>query len=90
MNDRMVKADDVIWRQIGDEIVIIRDNGLSTHVLNKTAGYIWEMCDGTCDVNAITDNICERFDVPTSQASADVIATINQLTEIGLLSHVEV
>ena len=62
MNDRMVKAEDVIWRQIGDEIVIIRDNGLSTHVLNKTASYIWEMCDGTCDVNAITESICERFD----------------------------
>ena len=90
MNDRMVKAEDVIWRQIGDEIVIIRDNGLSTHVLNKTAGHIWEMCDGTCDVNAITESMCERFDVPASQANTDVIATINQLSEKGLLNPCQV
>jgi hypothetical protein len=90
MENRMVKAEDLVWRQIGDETVIIKDNGLSTHVLNKTAAYIWQLCDGTYGAEDITSRMCERFDVASELASVDVTATIDQLLEIGLLNQVEV
>jgi len=85
----MMKAQDLISRQIGSETVVIKDNGLSTHVLNKTAAYIWEMCDGTCSVDDITGKICERYEVDSDQANVDVRATIDQLLEIGLLNRLE-
>ena len=90
MNNRIIKAEDLISRQIGSETVVIKDNGLSTHVLNKTAAYIWELCDGTCGVDCITGKICERFEVDSDQANADVRSTIDQLLEIGLLNQLEV
>ena len=89
MNNRMVKAEDIIWRQIGDETVVIKDNGLSTHVLNRTAAYIWELCDGTRDVENITARMCERYDVPSERAHTDVKYTIAKLFKIGLLSQLE-
>ncbi|OGO32912.1 MAG: hypothetical protein A2Z29_01595 [Chloroflexi bacterium RBG_16_56_11] len=90
MHHQIVKSEDIISRRIGDETVVIKDNGLSTHVLNKTAAYIWELCDGTYGLDAITGRVCERFDVGTEEAGTDVKATIDRLLEIGLLTRLEV
>ena len=41
-----LQKEEVIWRRIGDTIVVIKEDGLSSHTLNKTASFIWELCDG--------------------------------------------
>ena len=33
-------AEDVIWRRIRDEIVVIENDGLSTYMLNKTVAIV--------------------------------------------------
>ena len=43
IGQRVSQAKDVIWRHIGDEIVVIKEDGLSLHVLNQTAACIWDM-----------------------------------------------
>ena len=40
MGKYIAQSKDVIWRRIGDDIVIIKGGGLTTHVLNKTAAFI--------------------------------------------------
>ena len=90
MENRLVRSGDIISRRIGNETVAIKDNGLATLVLNKTAAYIWELCDGTRGASAITGKICERFEVGTAEADADVRATIDRLLEIGLINQLEV
>lgn len=87
--NRMAQAEDVIWRRIGDEVVVIKDDGLATHVLNKTAAHIWEMCDGGCTVDEITTNLCERFDVSYEVASVDVREIIEKLTQLGIMNQIE-
>ena len=86
---RVVQAKDIIWRKIGDEIVVIKDDGLSVHVLNKTAAHIWEMCNGDSAVDKIANSLCERFDVSFDEASADVKDTIVKLKEVDLLKQTE-
>lgn len=86
---RIVQAEDVIWRRIGDEIVVIKDDGLATHVLNKTAAFIWEMCDGKCGIDEITSRLCERFDVSFDEASTDVREIIEKLIELGIMNQTE-
>jgi hypothetical protein len=85
MNSPVIQTDDVIWRRIEDDIVLIKDNGLSTHVLNKTAAFIWELCDGDNDVDAIATRLCERFEVSFEIARRDVRKTIDTLLEVGVL-----
>ena len=85
MTVNISRVDDFIWRRIGDEIAIIKDDGLALHLLNKTAAHIWELCDGTKNTDDIAASICERFDVTYEEASADVNSTIDQLRELGLL-----
>ena len=85
----VARAEDTIWRQIGNEIVVIKDDGLATHVLNKTAAFIWEMCDGKTGIDEITGQLCERFDVSFEVAHADVTEIIEKLIQIGIMNTVE-
>lgn len=85
----MIKVEDIICRQIGDEVVLIKDDGLSLHVLNKTAAMIWEMCDGGHKTEEIVARLCEKYDVTADEASADVTAILNELQQKGLLKQIE-
>jgi len=86
---RLTQAEDIIWRRIEDETVVIKDDGLATHVMNKTAAFIWEMCDGKSGIDEITESLCERFDVSFQEARTDVREIIEKLTQLGLIDQVE-
>jgi LDH2 family malate/lactate/ureidoglycolate dehydrogenase len=80
-----VQKKEVIWRRIGDTVVVIKEDGLSSHTLNKTAAFIWELCNGNLEVNEIADKLHERFDVSLEDARNDVSNTIEKLTMAGIL-----
>jgi len=84
----MVQAENIIWRRIGDDVVIIKDDGLATHVLNKTAAYIWELCDGKRGIDEIAASLCERYDVSPEEARADARETIENLTKAGIIKYI--
>ena len=86
---RIARAEDIIWREIDDDIVVIRDDGLKVHVLNKTAARIWEMCGGDIGPDEIAGNLCERYDVSFEQASTDVRNVMARMVEIGLLKRAD-
>jgi hypothetical protein len=86
--NKIMKADDIIWRRIGDDVVIIKDDGLATHVLNKTAAYIWELCDGNRGIDEIVASLCERYDVSTEEARMDTMETIENLTKAGIIKYI--
>lgn len=83
----VIQAKDVIWRRIGDEIVVIKDDGLSSHVLNKTAAFIWDMCDGNYEIDEICARLCERFEVSYEEACTDVREIIRVLTKLGIVKY---
>jgi hypothetical protein len=89
MTNGMARSEETIWRKIEDETVIIKDDGLSVHMLNKTASHIWEMCNGDCGPDEISASLCERFDISFEEARVDVIEVIGKLEQMGLLKQVE-
>ena len=89
MANHVVRAENVIWRRIEGDIVVIKDDGLSTHVLNKTAAFIWEMCDGKCGIDEITAKMYEHFEVSLEAVHADVIEIVEKLTQVGIMSQIE-
>lgn len=89
MENHIAKAEDIVWRRIGDEIVVIKDDGLSIHVLNKTAAFVWEIFNGDCEPDEIATSLCERFDVSSEEASADITDIIQKLKQLGLLKQAE-
>jgi hypothetical protein len=83
--NRVIQTTDVISRRVGDEIVLIKDDGQATHVLNKTAAAIWELCNGEYNLDEIADRLCERFDVSFKEIRADIEEIIDRLMEVGVL-----
>jgi len=86
---QIARAEDIIWREIDDDIVVIKDDGLKMHVLNKTAARIWEMCGGDVRPDEIAANLCERYDVSFERASMDVRNVMARMMEIGILKRAD-
>lgn len=80
-----IQKNEVIWRRIGDIIVVIKEDGLSSHTLNKTASFIWELCDGSLEINEMAEKLHERFDVSFKNAQTDIYNTIEELTMAGIV-----
>jgi hypothetical protein len=90
MTKQKTKTGDVIWRQIGDEIVVIKDDGLAVHVLNKTAAHIWKMYQEGHSPEEIAADLCQHFEVGLEEASTDIKDLLVKLREMGLLETTEV
>lgn len=83
----ITKAENIISRRVGEEVVVIKDDGLSLYILNKTAAFIWDLCDGNIDINNIVEKLCERFEVTPEEASEDVKKIIKVLTKMGIINY---
>jgi len=87
--NQVARAEDVIWREIDNEIAVIRDDGLAVYVLNKTAARIWKMCDGSLRPDEIAAKLCEEYDVSIDRASADVRNALTGMRAKGLLKRAD-
>ncbi len=85
MTKQKTKTGDIIWRQIGDEIVVIKDDGLAVHVLNKTAAHIWKMCQEGHSPEEIAADLCQHFEVELKEAITDTKDLLANLRKLGLL-----
>ena len=83
---RPLWASNVIWRRIEDEVVLITDDGLAVHVLNKTAAHIWELCNGEQGLSDIVESVCEQFDTTVEEATKDAAELVDNLDQLGLLA----
>lgn len=79
------RSEDVVWRMIDDEVVILTADGREIHTLNKVGSIIWELADGTRSIIEIVHSIYERFDVDFEVAKADVLEFVAQLADKNLL-----
>ncbi len=80
-----VRSDELVWRVIEDEIVILTSDGSEIHTLNKVGGAIWELADSTISFSDIVTQICDRFDVSLEMAREDVIEFAKELSEKNIL-----
>jgi hypothetical protein len=82
----LVRDESVVWRDIAGEVVIAEKNNTTIHVLNRTAGLIWTLADGTRQVEDIAGELCNQFDVTQEEAMADTNEFCRQLIDAGLVS----
>lgn len=80
-----VHSQDIIWRKIGKEIFLLREDGRQIHALNKTACFAWEIANGKNSISEIISKIVEKFDVAYSEAKEDVFGFFQTLEEKKLV-----
>jgi len=82
-----VKNPDVVLREEGEDGVLLfnPDTG-QVFLLNATALFVWNSCDGSNSVAAILENIRESYeDVPEGQVENDLMTLIQELVRAGYL-----
>jgi hypothetical protein len=68
----------------------------TVHHLNATAFFIWSRCDGHRQVSRIVRDLLDEFELvgidedPHDRAAHDVVATLTQLLDVGLIELCEV
>lgn len=82
-----VRIENAIWHRIGDRVVVISNDGGATHVLNKTAAFIWDICGDGCEIDEITKQLCDHFDVSFEEARVDVAEIIEKMVQAGIMKQ---
>jgi hypothetical protein len=79
------RRSDLNVRMVDGETIVLDRSGGFVHQLNQTASYIWDCCDGTSTIAAMSTQLAEAFDVTLETAETDVVRVIDQLRQLNLL-----
>jgi len=80
-----VKNKNTISRKIEDETLVLDLQTKQYHILNETAGKIWELSDGEHTVAEIAEEICKEFDASVDVVKEDVLHTLEGLSKVGVI-----
>lgn len=81
------RVNDLLEKDLGDEVVLYASSGCVIHVLNRTAYSIWALCDGEHSVADIEQIVRGSYAVPNGgvDVQADIRATLKTFADKGLL-----
>jgi PqqD family protein of HPr-rel-A system len=78
--------EDVLSREVEDELLLYDPKSGETLLLNASAAVIADLCDGEHDADAIAQSILEALpDADGDLVRADVKKTIDELRDKGML-----
>lgn len=80
-----LRADDVVWREVGDELVVLELSTSTYLTLNGTARHLWEGLAIGASVSELVDVLCSRYSISTEQANSDVKSFMTALAERELI-----
>jgi len=73
---------------LDDELVLYEPRQAQGFLLNSTAAYIWQQCDGQRDPASIASTLMQAYSIGQRQALADVDACLAMLLQSNLLEVV--
>lgn len=82
-----VKRSDLAVREVEGELLILDQRGGRIHKFNHSAGLVWEFCDGSHSTEQIISRVAQEYGVPIETVRGDVVGTIANLVELGLLEN---
>jgi hypothetical protein len=88
MNRDCIPARDqeVIWRILEDELVLVRPASGEIRVLNAVGATVWQFIDGKRSVADLAAEICDAYAVASDRAQTDVAAFVKELAAEGWLT----
>ena len=74
------------WRQVGDEILVLHTALKQYHILNSVASDIWQLSDGKHTTGEIVDHIAKTYDHDRDEVFRDVAESLEGFVEMQLIS----
>jgi hypothetical protein len=78
-------ADNVVWREVGAEVVILDLTSNNYFGLNSIGSRVWHLIAQNRPIDEIVTTLLGEFDVDAEQLQADIQELIEQLESKGLL-----
>ncbi len=83
---RIKPSPDVLFRELGDDLVLLDLQASKYFSLNKTGALIWQLLSENQDQSSIARNLADRYGVDEEKAQSDVAELLDQLLRAGLIS----
>jgi hypothetical protein len=81
-----MKKEGILSRKTGDEWVLYDTDEKSVHIVNDTAEFIWNLCDGTHTLKDIVERMRDTFDVPDgTDLEKSVNEIISNFSDLGIV-----
>ena len=75
----------VAWRNVNEEIVILKLKSGEYYTLNEVGQYIWQAISDQQNVEGIIKQIVDQFDVTYEKAKADVMKFLGNMLKESIL-----
>ena len=85
LQQRPRRADDVVWRNGEDGVVVLNPNDGQYFSLDDVGGRIWELCDGSHSVTEIAELLSGEYDAPVAAIQGDALELLGELDREGLV-----
>jgi len=87
MSDRSVRvrSSDLVWRQTGDEIVVLDLAASVFHALNASGALMWERLADWTTAAELAGELVSRYRLSAAVAARDVALYLKACADAGLL-----
>ncbi len=85
-DSRLTAAPDIVGQLVQDEAVLIMPGHGNIKVLNEVGAFIWQRLDGSHTLAEIAAAVCSEYPVSHEQATADVLAFVNELVQRDMVT----
>lgn len=82
---RLRRRDRVLTQRAAGQLVLLDLDGGQYYALDEVSGRIWDLCDGSRDVAALVDALCQDFEAPAETIEADVLAFLDEMVDEKLV-----
>jgi Coenzyme PQQ synthesis protein D (PqqD) len=86
MTRGMRPHDEVVWRRLEDEVVIVHVNTNRIYKLNSTAARFWELLAEGRDRDSAERALMEEFEVEAAEVRRETDLLVAELAAEGLLA----
>ena len=80
-----LSLDDVVWREVGDELVVLELATSAYLTLNGTAKKLWLSLAEGSTIDGLVEMLVERYRIVRGQAQSDVESFVSALADRELL-----
>lgn len=87
LDDRLRIADDVVFREVGGEAVILDLKHGTYFGLDAIGTRVWQLIEEHGTLRGVIDTITAEYDVSPVQAQSDLIELVNELRRRDLLQQ---
>jgi hypothetical protein len=93
LKKRLVRAESMVFRKIAGEAILVPlstrvEDADSIYTLNEVAARIWELLDGSRDVEQIAETIFDEFEVSRQAAQDDAAELMEKLIAINAVREI--